>query len=151
MHLSPSRAQEFCVTSSLTLDNSGPVYMEVGGPQVGEVTRLGGVTRLSIWYLILIWSRLHDRWVDPPNVTSPTGGPPPPCKQALRAKILSNSWQQAKPFTPYAARTVIFQRENLSYSSRQAKWVYNHVARAFCSQVSLYWFILYRLSWASVL
>ena len=23
-------------------------YMEVGGPQVGEVTRLGGVTRLSI-------------------------------------------------------------------------------------------------------
>ena len=29
----------------------GPVYMEVGeggGPQVGEVIRLGGVTRLSI-------------------------------------------------------------------------------------------------------
>ena len=26
----------------------GPVYMEVGGPQVGEVTCPGGVTRLSI-------------------------------------------------------------------------------------------------------
>ena len=25
-----------------------PVYMEVGGPQVGEVTRLDGVARLSI-------------------------------------------------------------------------------------------------------
>ena len=31
------------------------------------------------------------------------------------AKILSNSWQQAKPFTPCAARTIIFQRENLNY------------------------------------
>ena len=32
-----------------------------GGPHVGEVTRLGGVTRLS---LILISSRLCDRWGD---------------------------------------------------------------------------------------
>ena len=32
----------------------GPVYMEVGGPQVDEVTRFGGVTRLSIQSLILI-------------------------------------------------------------------------------------------------
>ena len=38
-----------------------------GGSQVSEVTRLGGVTRLSIWSLILIWSRLHDRWGDPPR------------------------------------------------------------------------------------
>ena len=67
-----------------------------GGPQVGEVTRLGGVTRLSAQSLILIRSRLHDRWGDhlrdhmdrwgtPPNrVTSPTWGRPPPCKKALR-------------------------------------------------------------------
>ena len=87
----------------------GPVYVEVGtlacvqtfpppppiflwgrravctqarGPQVGEVTRLGGVTRLSIKSLILIWSHLHDRWGDPPRVTSPIWGPSPPCKQA---------------------------------------------------------------------
>ena len=53
-----------------------------GGPQVGEVTGLGVVTRLSIYSLILIWSRLHDRWGDPPFVTSPTWAPPP-CKQAL--------------------------------------------------------------------
>ena len=38
--------------------------MEGGGLQVGEVTRLGGVTRLSTQSLILIWSRFHDRWVD---------------------------------------------------------------------------------------
>ena len=36
-----------------------------GGPRVGEVTRLDGVTRLSIF-----WSRLHDRWGDPPRRVS---------------------------------------------------------------------------------
>ena len=55
-----------------------------GGPQVGEVTRLGGVTHLSIQSLILIWSRLHDGWGHPLHVTSPIWGPPTPCKQALR-------------------------------------------------------------------
>ena len=49
-----------------------------GGPQVGELTRL------SIQSLILILSRLHDRWGDPPRVTSPIWGPPPPCKQTLK-------------------------------------------------------------------
>ena len=43
------------------------------------------VTRLSI-SLILIWSRLHDRWGDPPNVISPIWSPPPPCKQARRRR-----------------------------------------------------------------
>ena len=54
------------------------------GPQVGEVTRLGGVTRLYIQSLILMWSRLHVRWGNLPHVTSPTWGPPPSCKQALK-------------------------------------------------------------------
>ena len=64
---------------------------------MGEVTRLGGVTCLSI--LSLIWSphlsckrdRISDmgdymdRQVTPPKrVTSPTWGPPAPCEQALR-------------------------------------------------------------------
>ena len=53
------------------------------GPQVGEVTRLGGVTRLSIQSLILMWSHLHVRWGNPPHATSPTWGPQPSCKQAL--------------------------------------------------------------------
>ena len=65
------------------------------GPQVGEVARLGGVTRLSIQSLI--WSPhlsckrdqidmrdCMDRRVTPPKrAASPTWGPPPPCKQAL--------------------------------------------------------------------
>ena len=38
-----------------------------GGPQVGKVARLGEVTRLTIKFLILFWSRLHDRWGDPPG------------------------------------------------------------------------------------
>ena len=36
------------------ISNLGPVYMEVRGLQVGEVTLLGGVTCLSISSLILI-------------------------------------------------------------------------------------------------
>ena len=56
---------------------------EGGVPQIGEVTRLGGVTRLSKQSLILMWSRLHVRWGDPPHVTSPTWGPPPSRKPAL--------------------------------------------------------------------
>ena len=54
------------------------------GTQVGEVTRFGGVIRLSIyWSLILIWSRLLDGWGNPPHVTSPIWDPSPPGKQAL--------------------------------------------------------------------
>ena len=49
--------------------------------KVGEVTRFGRVTYLSI-----IWSRLHDRWGDPPHVTSPQ------CKQALRT-YQASLWQ----------------------------------------------------------
>ena len=38
----------------------------LGGGQLGMViAHLVGVTRLSIESLILIWSRLHDRWSDP--------------------------------------------------------------------------------------
>ena len=54
--------------------------------------RLGEVTCLSIiiispFNLIL----LHDRWGDPPHVTSPIWGPPSPCKQALRIQLLDKS------------------------------------------------------------
>ena len=59
-----------------------------GGPQVGEVNRFGRVNRLSIKSLILIWLRLHDRWGDPPHVTAPIWGPPPPCKQALKRPLM---------------------------------------------------------------
>ena len=45
-----------------------------GGPQVVEVTRLGQITGLSIWSLILTWSRLHDRWGD--HMRDRTGGLP---------------------------------------------------------------------------
>ena len=61
------------------------------GPQVGEVTLLGGVTRPSIWSLTLIWPRLHGRWGDPPHITSPIWGPPPPCKQALKYFLIGFS------------------------------------------------------------
>ena len=61
----------------------------------GHLTRKWGtqgrwgnrVTRLSI-----IWSRLHDRWGDPPHVTSPIWAPPPQCKQALTT-YQASLWQ----------------------------------------------------------
>ena len=63
--------------------------------EVGEVTRLGGLTCLSIRSIVLIRSPLHHRWggrmrdyMDrrvtlPKGATSSTWGPPPPCKQTL--------------------------------------------------------------------
>ena len=44
--------------------------------------------------IILIWSSLHDRWGDPPNVTSPIFKTifPRPCKQALRLYLKLNSY-----------------------------------------------------------
>ena len=36
-------------------------------------------------------------------------------RQLRAKKKLSNSWQWAKPFTPCAARTIIFQTKNLNY------------------------------------
>ena len=66
--------------------NGGLLFHFILSKIVGDVTRFGGVIRLSIKSLILIWSRLHDRWGNPPHITSLTWGPPPPCKQALREK-----------------------------------------------------------------
>ena len=58
-----------CSRSNLSIDNFRwrltACLHGGGGPQVGEVTGLGGVTRQSIYSLILIWSRLPDRWGDP--------------------------------------------------------------------------------------
>ena len=63
----------------------GPVYMEVGDPmQVGEV-KYGGSPHLSCKRDKIKMRDYMDKRVTPPKrVTSPTWGPPPPCKQALR-------------------------------------------------------------------
>ena len=58
-----------------------------GGPQVGEVTCLGGLTSLSKQSLFFNWSRLHDRWGDLPHVTSPIWGVPPPYKRACTVSL----------------------------------------------------------------
>ena len=34
-----------------------------------------------------MWSRLHDRWGDPPHVTSPIRGPLTPDEQTFRRKL----------------------------------------------------------------
>ena len=55
-----------------------------GGPQIGEVT-CGGSPHLLCKRDQIKMRDSMDRQVTPPKqVTSPTWGPPPPCKQALR-------------------------------------------------------------------
>ena len=60
---------------------------EGGGPQVGEV-KCGGSPHLSCTSDQIKMRDYMDRRVTPPKqVTSPTWGPPPPCKQALKLII----------------------------------------------------------------
>ena len=80
-----------------------------GGPQVGEVAPLGGVTRLSIQSLIrspqlsckhdqIKMRDYLDKWV-----TSPTWGPLPPCRQALNEAVnAAFIWLRAQ--TPITAQ-----------------------------------------------
>ena len=59
-----------------------------GGPQVGEVS-CGGSPRLTCKRDHIKMRDYVNRQVIPPErVTSPTWGPPPPCKQALSMKYV---------------------------------------------------------------
>ena len=59
-----------------------------GGPQIGEVT-CGGSPHLSCKRDQIKMRDYMDRRVTPPKrVTSPAWGPPPPCKQALKKRLL---------------------------------------------------------------
>ena len=61
---------------------------EDGGPQVGEVT-CGGLPHLTCKCDYIKMRDYMDRRVTPPKwVTSPTWGPPPPYKQALRLQTV---------------------------------------------------------------
>ena len=60
---------------------------EGGGPQVGEIT-YGGLPHLTCKRDHTKMRDYMDRRVTPPKrLTSPTWGPPPPCKQALILKL----------------------------------------------------------------
>ena len=63
---------------------------EGGGPQVGEVT-CGGLPHLTC-------KRDHIKMRDymDSRVTSPTWGPPPPCKQALNPTLNNSALQYFK-------------------------------------------------------
>ena len=63
-----------------------------GGPQVGEVTRLGGVTRLSIQSLVLIWSRLRDRWGDPSRRVARSARPGNPLSRGQILPCKRSRW-----------------------------------------------------------
>ena len=87
----------------------------VGGPQLGAVTCLGEVTRLSIQSLILIWSLLHGRLGNLPHVTSPIWNPPPPCQQALNLLLFCRSRCRCR--RRYLSSLMILRSENVPYFS----------------------------------
>ena len=71
----------------LLFANLRPCLHESGGPQVGEVT-CGGLPHLTCKRDHSKMRDYMDRRVIPPKrVTSPTWGPPPPCKQALNLLV----------------------------------------------------------------
>ena len=55
-----------------------------GGPQIGEVTCGGSPHLLCKRDQIKMRDSMDRQVTSPKQVTSPTWGPPPPCKQALR-------------------------------------------------------------------
>ena len=63
--------------------------MKVREPQVGEVT-CGRLPHLTCKRAQIKMRDYMDRRVSPPKqVNSPTWGPPPSCKQALKSSVLS--------------------------------------------------------------
>ena len=125
----------------------GPVYMEMG--DLGNPLRLGNPPVRNIMTLILVWSRLHDRWGHPQNnlcqislqkyhyhyplhVTSPTWGPPPPCKQALRliSKQLCTCITLFCPFLFYHRTTTT--GENCHHFTNWSGWISAIVFEAAC-------------------
>ena len=88
-----SRREKYSVDKSFDLR---ACLHEGGGPQVGEV-RCGGSPHLSCKRDQMKMRDCMDRRVTPPKrVTSPTWGPPPPCKKALKETVGNLTWPQMK-------------------------------------------------------
>ena len=69
----------------------------VGEPHEGEVTFLGGATRLHDWWGDNMRDYVHRLVTPPKRVTSPASGPPPPCKQALRKQLIFSNANKGFP------------------------------------------------------
>ena len=83
----PFTSQIICINNDImqrfTYDEIRACLHQGGGPQVREVI-CGGSPHLSCTRDHIKMRDYKDRRVTPPKrVTSPTWGPPPPCKQAL--------------------------------------------------------------------
>ena len=98
------QSSSFClilpITRPQSLWNLGTIYMKVGGPQVGQVTCVK-LPHLACKRDHIKMRDYLDRRVTPPKrVTSPTWGPPPPCKQAIKvSKEITCKWQNQRSET----------------------------------------------------
>ena len=101
-----------------------PVYMEGGGgPQIGEVTR-GGSPHLSCKRDQIKMRDYMDRRVTPlKRVTSPTWGPPPPCKPAQKNVLFAKSTQRQTVHS-----SLLFVRSSESTEDRALSGKGGHLA-----------------------
>ena len=86
--LADSRYNDSCLNLSTTATSLRACLHGGGGPPIGEVT-CGGSPHLSCKRDQIKMRHYMDRRVTPPpkRVTSPTWGPPPQCKQALKRSL----------------------------------------------------------------
>ena len=88
---------------------------EGGGPQVGEVT-CGGLPHLTCKRDHIKMRDCMDRRVTPPKrVTSPSWGPPPPCKQALRGSYSCSDGKEMYKRTCCTCRIVVLPIQTIAF------------------------------------
>ena len=93
---------------------------EGGGPQVREVT-CGGLPHRTFKRDQIKMRDYMDRWVTPPKrVTSPTWGPPPLCKQALKPRPKLN--HKIHPHNSYTFTAPLSFREPLGFAYHETKF-----------------------------
>ena len=90
----------------IEIDRSRACLHGGGAPEVGEVSRLPEVTRLSIWSLILIWSRLHDRWGDPPRRVARSARPGNPLSRGQILPRKRSRWSNPPSRGPIRNRSI---------------------------------------------
>ena len=84
-----------------------PVYMEVGEPQIGEVTCGGSPHPLFKRNQIKMRHYMNRRVTPRTQVTTPNWGPPSPCIQALRLISKQRLWVTRKWLIPGKPQTSI--------------------------------------------
>ena len=95
----------------------GKMRPRLGGlPYLADrATRLGGLPHLSCKHDQIKMRDYMERRVTPPRrVTSPTWGPPPPCKQALNHGLNHSKIHTARQFCDFQCLLFLFWQSSMA-------------------------------------